>query len=84
MSLLAQHHTVSICIDKAAVAAAGDGFDQTSYEDGNSTVMFLMKVVCLFFWQLRSIFHDLEDSKSLIKFCPLTVPVLNEYAEARL
>ncbi len=83
MSLLAQHHTVSTCIDKAAVAAA-DGFDQTSYEDGNSTVMFLMKVVCLFFWQPRSIFHDLEDSKSLIKFCPLTVPVLNKYAEARL
>jgi hypothetical protein len=73
---------VSICIDKAAVA--DDGFDQTSYEDGNSTVMFLMKVVCSFFWQLRSIFHDLEDSKSLIKFCPLTVPVLNKYAEARL
>jgi hypothetical protein len=43
-----------------------------------------MKVVCSFFWQLRSIFHDLEDSKSLIKFCPLTVPVLNKYAEARL
>ena len=40
---------MSICIDKAAVVAAGDGFDQTSYEDGNSTVMFLMKVVCLFF-----------------------------------
>jgi hypothetical protein len=73
---------VSICIDKAA--AADDGFDQTSYEDGNSAVTFLMKVACLFFWQLRSIFHDLEDSKSLIKFCPLTVPVLNEYAEARL
>ncbi len=49
---------MNTCIDKAAVA--GDGFDQTSYEDGNSTVMFLMKVVCLFFWQLRSIFHDFE------------------------
>jgi hypothetical protein len=73
---------VSICTDKAA--AADDGFDQTSYEDGNSTVMFLMKVVCLFFWQLMSIFNDLEGSKSLIKFCPLTVPVLNGYAKARL
>lgn len=73
---------MSICTDKAA--AADDGFDQTSYEDGNSTVMFLMKVVCLFFWQLMSIFYDLEESKSLIKFCPLTVPVLNGYAKARL
>ena len=82
MSLLALYDIVSICIGKAA--AADDGFDQTSYEDGNSAVMFLMKVVCSFLWQLRSIFHDLEDSKSLIKFCPLTVPVLNKYAEARL
>ena len=74
---------MSICIGKAN-AAADDDFDQTSYEDGNSTVMFLMKVVCLFFWQLMSIFHDLEESKNLIKFCPLTVLVLNGYAKARL
>jgi hypothetical protein len=56
---------VSICTDKAA--AADDGFDQTSYEDGNSTVMFLMKVVCLFFWQLMSIFHDLEGEQKSYK-----------------
>ena len=74
MSLLALYDSVSSCIGKAAAA---DGFDQTSYEDGNSTVMFLMKVVCSFFWQLRSTSHDLEDSKNLIKFCPLTVPVIN-------
>jgi hypothetical protein len=48
LSLLARYDTVSICIDKAN--ADDDSFDQTSYEDGNSTVMFLMKVVCSFFW----------------------------------
>jgi hypothetical protein len=53
---------MSSCIGKAAAA---DGFDQTSYEDGNSTVMFLMKVVCSFFWQLRSTSHDLEVAKIL-------------------
>ena len=54
---------MSICIGKAN--AADDSFDQTSYEDGNSTVMFLMKVVCSFFWQIRSIFHDLGMTKVL-------------------
>ena len=48
------------------------------YEDGNSAVMFLMKVVCSYSWHLRSTPHDLRDGKNLIKFCPLTVRVLNK------
>jgi hypothetical protein len=59
-------------------AAAADGFDQTSCEDGNSAVMFLMKAVCSLSWCLRSTPHDFRDGKNLIKFCPLTVPVLNK------
>jgi hypothetical protein len=59
-------------------STAADGFDQTSYEDGNSAVMFLMKAVCSFSWHLRSTHHDLRDGKNLIKFCPLTVRVLSK------
>ncbi|HYY40818.1 MAG TPA: hypothetical protein VE692_06170 [Nitrososphaera sp.] len=70
---------MSICIGKA-VAADDALADQTSYEDGNNAVMFLIKAVCSFPWNLRSILHDFQKmaAKNLIKFRPFTVHVLNK------